>query len=121
MRNLARLALTIGATALFAGCGEAKPPVGAVGTPPQSNSTSVGHPDGRWISPLANPEDLLYVLDHATASVMIYSLRRSKLIATITGFNEPESLCVDDAGDVFVPDYGTTNIYEYAHGLPAAL
>jgi hypothetical protein len=75
-----------------------------------------------WISPDAriHGKGLLYVSNLGTADVTIYSYKLDGktivLSGTITGFSEPGVPCSDSAGDVFVPDYGTAQVYEYAHG-----
>jgi hypothetical protein len=65
--------------------------------------------------PEAKSEDLLYV-SGGNSAVTIYSYKTRKLVGTLTGFNEPEGLCSNVYGDVFVVDYGSFKIYEYRHG-----
>jgi hypothetical protein len=61
-------------------------------------------------------ETLLYVSDNATDNVDVYSYVRRKLVGKLAGFSDPDGLCVDKAGDVFVPDSVADVIVEYAHG-----
>lgn len=77
------------------------------------------HADHRqsWIAPDAKRQNLLYVSDAATFYVDFYSYPKGVLKGQITDLNgEPHGLCVDKAGDVFVPVGGGQDILEYAHG-----
>ena len=58
---------------------------------------------------------LAYVADGAT-SVSMYSYPQLKLVGQLTGIEQPEGLCVDSAGDVWVADYGGQKMEEFAHG-----
>jgi hypothetical protein len=106
-------------TALLVGCGGLQTPFGAM---PQSGTTAaVIHHSGSWMLPEAKSEDLLYV--GLLGFIRVYSYPEGKLVGTIKGsegrtLDEIGYLCVNKAGDVFVPDYGGgyAKIYEYAHG-----
>jgi hypothetical protein len=71
-------------------------------------------------SPAARPDsssgDLLYVSDQEKAKVYVYSYPAGTLVGTLTGLQFPESLCADEAGNVFVADQGGLKIAEFAHG-----
>jgi hypothetical protein len=73
-----------------------------------------------WILPDAKKSDLLYISDLIGQVVDIYTYGKGyKLVGQLTGFFNPEGLCVDKKGDVYVTN--TTNvggyeIIEYAHG-----
>jgi hypothetical protein len=69
-----------------------------------------------WMDPAAVPDNLLYIANTFASSVDVYSWRKFKAVGSITGLGEPYALCVDKAQDVYVPDFETENIYEYAHG-----
>jgi hypothetical protein len=71
---------------------------------------------GSWMSPDAKKVALLYVSDRGTNEVYAYSYKKRMLVGTLTGFNNPDGLCADKAGDVFVTEYGAADILEYAHG-----
>lgn len=58
----------------------------------------------------------IYVSDRGTNEVYAYSYRNKVLRGTLTGFNSPDGLCVDAAGDVFITEYLNQDIIEYAHG-----
>ncbi len=67
------------------------------------------------ILPQAKSGALLYVSDGSSA-VDIYTYPALKVSGKIDGFEQPEGLCVDKAGDVFVADFGADEMIEYAHG-----
>jgi hypothetical protein len=48
--------------------------------------------------------------------VYAYSYPKGTLLATLTGFDEPAGECVDNKGNVFIANFGASNILEYAHG-----
>ena len=104
--------------AMLAGCsaaGPSAPPAVAAGGP-----ASRGAATRSWIDPAAKNDDLLYVSDLLAQVVDIYTYRHGhKLVGTLTGFFNPEGLCVDKAGDVWVTNdtsLGVHQITEYAHG-----
>jgi hypothetical protein len=76
------------------------------------------NPDQRqsWMAPDAKKKNLLYVSDASANDVYVYSYRTTKLKGTLTGFNAPGGLCVDQAGDVFIANTSANDIVEYAHG-----
>jgi hypothetical protein len=75
--------------------------------------------------PQAKSEDLLYVSDLLAQVVDIYTYHDGhKLVGMLTGFFNPEGLCVDKAGDVYVTNdtsEGVHQITEYAHGATTPL
>ena len=58
---------------------------------------------------------LAYVSD-GSGSVYVYSYPQFQSVGTLTGFAQPEGLCVDAAGDVWVSDFGGQQMEEFAHG-----
>ncbi|HEY1656425.1 MAG TPA: hypothetical protein VGF86_15085 [Candidatus Tumulicola sp.] len=58
----------------------------------------------------------MYVSDIGNEDVQIFSYPAGKLVGTLTGFNEPNGLCSDSNGNVFVTDAYNNRIVEYAHG-----
>jgi hypothetical protein len=42
-------------------------------------------------------------------------------VGTLTGFTSPGGMCTDTAGDVWIPDYYSRTMYEYAHGGSAPI
>jgi hypothetical protein len=75
-----------------------------------------------WISPDGKKAGNanLYVSNLGTDDVTIYTYKKNglttALTGTLTGFTEPAVPCADAKGNVFVPDYATGKIYEYAYG-----
>jgi hypothetical protein len=107
---------------MLTGCGGSQPPITAPGTMPQSRSIAQQAARGKsWMLPEASGEDLLYVgaydQSYQHGEVFIYSYSNQQLVGTLTGFANPEGLCVDAAGNVYVTDSSTTQrVYEYPHG-----
>ena len=66
------------------------------------------------MSPAARNIKLLYVSKYD--NVDVFSYPGGKRVGTLTGFQSPSGLCVDKAGDVFVTNFGASDIVEYAHG-----
>lgn len=77
----------------------------------QGNDSS---PTTSWMASRAKAQDLLYVANSTT--VTVYSYPNGRLEGTLAHFYSPQGSCVDDVGDVFVTNYGTAQIFEYAHG-----
>jgi hypothetical protein len=115
--DLGRYALCIcAAMVILAGCGASQSPIGAPGAMPQS-ANAVRPDHGRsWMAPDAKKKDLLYVSDVGTDDVYVYSYPKGTLKGTLTGFTNPVGECVDKTGDVFITDFFSSNILEFAHG-----
>ena len=97
------------------------------GAPPQQGLVpSVTVPGGSaargrsWILPSAKKSDLLYVSDLLAQVVDIYTYGKGyELVGELTGFFNPEGLCVDKTGNVYVTNDTSRGVYqitEYAHG-----
>jgi hypothetical protein len=122
MWTLGRYAVSIGASALLAGCGGSQPPIGAPGATLQSRAIATHTALGAsWMAPEAKSEDLLYVTEGD--KVPIYSYPHGKLEKEIHSYygNTFEGECADGRGNVYVIDdndltSGNTYIEEYAHG-----
>jgi hypothetical protein len=108
-----RIGLTAGSIALLfslcacGGGGLASPPAGA---PLQRIRASWTLPD---LSQALSP--LLFVSDAGTADVYIYKLPALTVVATITGFSQPQGECSGNSGDVWVTDANSQTIYELSH------
>ena len=61
---------------------------------------------------------LLYVSDALADDVLVFGYRtgRWKRAGTLYGFNEPDGMCSDAAGNVWVTNLNGHDIVEYAHG-----
>jgi hypothetical protein len=93
--------------AVLAGCSEPSqiaPPHNPVG--------------GSAVSPDASKaSSLLYVSNASNVTVYTYGNGGGiTLVGTLAGFKSPEGMCTDSAGDVWITDYESGNVYEYAHG-----
>lgn len=120
MRPYRFAVVVLALTGILAGCAGAQPQFQPLGVTP-STKLAAHVPVGRsWILPQAKNSDLLYVSDLLAQVVDIYTYGHGyKLVGTLTGFFNPEGLCVDKAGDVYVTNDtsdGVHQITEYAHG-----
>jgi len=95
---------------MFAGCAGVVPG----GVTPQSSASLIGHPHA-WMAPEAKSENLLYVSDSGTNTVLVYSYPQVKLVGTLSGFADPRSECADGSGNVWIADVGGDDVVEYAH------
>jgi hypothetical protein len=103
------------ATAMLADCGGSHMQIGKF--VPAQNAIASARPDrgGSWMAQHATSQDLLYVAN-LYSGVTVYTYPQGKLVGNLTGFNQPNGLCVDRAGDVFVANASGETIVEYAHG-----
>jgi len=70
------------------------------------------------MAPKTSSEDLLYVTG-ACGGICVFSYPGGTLVGELADSNTPLGECADNAGDVFVVNYGyegTPGVYEYAHG-----
>ena len=110
------------AIATLAGCGGSASALGSsnVGyaSQPALLLPALGHQKARpsWMAPAATNAALLYVSDRDAAEVTVYTYPQGKLVGTLTDFTQPQGECVDKAGDVFITDRLSQDIFEYAHG-----
>jgi hypothetical protein len=69
-----------------------------------------------WISPDAkNERRLLFASDSGLGDIDIYSLPGMKLKGQLTGFDNPQGMCSDSAGNVYVALTNETEIEKYSH------
>jgi hypothetical protein len=119
MENFARFAFTIGAAGLIAGCGGSQPPIGGASDIPTAAAyRSVPH--SSWTRSGKSGQDLLYV-SNGNGIVNIYNYSTQELIGELIDFTKPEGECTDRKGDVYITDYSTGDIDEYAHGATTAM
>lgn len=102
-----RAVLFICCVTALAACGGS-----VVGTLP----TTGGQTTAAWMSGDETTGDLLYVADQNKNQVDVYSMSDHKLVGKLTGFDGLAFMCVDGAGDIFIPNYGQHEVLEYAHG-----
>jgi hypothetical protein len=70
------------------------------------------------MSPAASKDSSLLYVSNAS-NVTVYNYENGGgiiLVGTLTGFTSPGGMCTDAAGDVWITDYNSRNVYEYAHG-----
>ena len=66
--------------------------------------------------------NLLYVSNASNVTVYTYNDGSNiEQVGTLTGFTSPQGMCTDNAGDVWIADYESRNMYEYAHGGSAPI
>ncbi len=70
-----------------------------------------------WISSAAKREkSLLFISDDVYNSVDLYSVPKLKLEGSIAGFKEPQGMCTDSHGDVWVTNTSTQQIFLLTRG-----
>ncbi|MGC1380424.1 MAG: hypothetical protein WA814_05300 [Candidatus Baltobacteraceae bacterium] len=104
--------------AFLAGCGGQS---GVPGATPQDRSIAQQASHGSsWMLPNSSGGDLLYVANTSNDSeipdVYVFSYPDGTLVGTLTGFQDPQGICTDQFGDVFIADEDADEIVEYAHG-----
>lgn len=104
------------AVALLAGCDGSRPPIGAPGAMPQSQTIAQRSTRGKsWMLPESKEQSLLYVSEYSS-DVLMYSYPKGKLVGTLTGFGLAAGMCIDAQQNVFITDSGLHQIVEYVHG-----
>jgi hypothetical protein len=92
---------------------------GLVPTASARSSGAVYDRGKSWVLPEAKKSDLLYISDLTAQVVDIYTYGKGyKLVGELTGFFNPEGLCVDKKGNVYVTNTTNVGVYEiieYAH------
>jgi len=72
------------------------------------------------MAPGAATKDLLYISNYNTETVLVYSYPDGKKMGTLTGFDQPDGLCSDKKGDVWIVNnadsQGGLDVVEYKHG-----
>ena len=114
-RRFGLYSLTFFAAVVMAGCNGSQIPVIAHDGI-RENAMRLGSARASWMLPQAKSENLLYVSDYATGTVYAYTYPAGSLFGMLTGFTEPEGLCVDKGGDIFITDGADRRVFEYAHG-----
>jgi|HubBroStandDraft_4_1064222.scaffolds.fasta_scaffold00011_51 hypothetical protein len=115
MQRFARFARSLNAVAVaiaIAGCNGVHESMMPTGMQPGlvSRSEIPTH-----MLPDARRKGLLYASTLA-GTLLVYTWPGLRPVGTVSGLGVPFTLCVDAAGDVYVPDFFSHQIYEYAHG-----
>ena len=72
-----------------------------------------------WAKPNSAAQPSLLYVTNITGTVTFYAYQNGNnlsLQGTLTGFGFPGQPCVDQTGDVFIPDASANTIVEFAHG-----
>lgn len=75
------------------------------------------HRDRRksWISPdVGRAPRLLFISDIGTDDVYIFTMPAMTLKGTITGFNEPQGMCSDTSGNIWITNTNAEQILKYS-------
>lgn len=104
----------LASTAILAGCSSSPQTMPAQPLTGVAARLAPKTPPSR-IAPQARARDLLYASDSGTDEVNVYTYPQGMLVGQLTGLSDPQGLCTDASGDVFVTDRNST-ISEYAHG-----
>ena len=115
-RFRSQFVIVIAVAALVGACSGTHTPATAI-VPGSPLSRNLNH-RGSWMLPGAGKKWLLYASDEYGSTVDIYDLHSHplKLYGQITGLSLPVGECVDDAGNVYIADFGSDEIYQFAHG-----
>lgn len=89
---------------------------------PLADTASASHPmhGSSWMAGGNAKQDLLYV-SNGDGIVNVYRYSQHNLVGELTKFTQPEGECTDASGNVYITDYATSTIAEYAHGGKTAL
>jgi hypothetical protein len=116
MRILARRALSIGATMLFAGCGVLPLSLSKGQDDTQSPIVPSGFAAQRVATATDAGDALLYVAHESEVSII--SLPQDKVLTRISGYGDITSVCSDASGNAWVPNlrHGRWYVDEFARG-----
>jgi NHL repeat len=68
-----------------------------------------------WVSPdVKLAPRLLFVADDDTDDVYIFTMPAMALKGTLTGFSEPQGMCQDGSGNIWVTNTETSQIFQYS-------
>ncbi|MBV9648310.1 MAG: hypothetical protein JO043_12645 [Candidatus Eremiobacteraeota bacterium] len=69
-----------------------------------------------WMEPDSKSKRLLYISDVFGNVVYVFNYPKLTPAGVLTGFSQPEGLCTDQQGDVWVTSTLDSQLIEYAHG-----
>jgi hypothetical protein len=102
--------------AILAACGSSS--LNPAASLKQSAVTDDGmrtYPKSSWMVSDARKNDLLYV-SNGSHDVEVYTYPKGALVGKLGGFEGLDGMCVDKAGNIFIPSFDLGEIFEYAHG-----
>jgi hypothetical protein len=124
----------LAAAALLSACGSGATPNAAAPLGPErvaqpaTIAARVTHPvalqpdrSPSWMDPAAAKGSLLYISDMVRGRVYAYAYPSGKRAGSLTGFYQPQGVCADGNGNVWVVNTGTAQVIEYAHGGTAPI
>jgi hypothetical protein len=101
------------ALVLLAGCGGST----ESSLTPLSGQSASSAQHRAWMSPLASRKSkLLYVSAFNGRDVTVYDYPSLEQMGTLTGFSSPSGQCVDAKGNVYIANFTSGVVDEYAHG-----
>jgi hypothetical protein len=106
---------------MLSDCSGSRPPIAAPGVMPQSNAmTARAARVGSWMAQGAKAEALLYASQSSADTVWVFSYPHGRKVGELVGIANPQGLCSDTSGNVYVtsaPYHGSSPsaVYEYAH------
>ena len=121
-----RLALVVIASSALAGCGWSQPSLVSSMASTTMRSIPLAGPVpprvgpvaavSTWMEPSSKGKTLLYISDVYGNVVWVLNYPKLTPAGVLTGFDQPESLCTDSRGDVWVTATLDSELVEYAHG-----
>jgi hypothetical protein len=115
MKKLCLTRRGLGAVALVAVLAGCQTPASAVAP---ATARTAGASSMRALPPNM---PLLYIGDLSTNDVFVYDYPSYTAVGTLTGFDQPEGMCTDAQGHVFVTNMGSGTVQEYDHGGTAPI
>lgn len=103
------------AAAVLAGC-NSSPPITVPDAIPHDQPGGVRADGGKSWMKASSSKALLYFDDDITNDTYVYEYPSGKKVGTLTGFHDPQGMCVDQKGDVYITESQFGLLVEYAHG-----
>jgi hypothetical protein len=103
------------AVSVLFGCGLERQTAG-LGPLPANVEARPAASERSWMAPGSENEDLLYAAGYGDSKVYVFSYPDGKLVGTLTGVDGPWGVCASRTGDVWITNFVSRDIVEYAHG-----
>jgi|SRR5579862_2660943 len=104
--------------ALLTGCGSSRqwaPAATEVASPQAASVVQSGTSGVSWMAKGLTSQDLLYV-SNGNGTVNVYNYSDGSVVGVLTKFTQPQGMCSDRSGDVYITDFKANKVYEYPHG-----
>jgi hypothetical protein len=69
-----------------------------------------------WMTPDKKKKDLLYISDYDESVLDVYSYPKLKMVGQVTGLSNPDGVCNDKKGNIWVDNNTGESLVEYKHG-----